>query len=74
MPVVVCCLQSACVCNSTATLRCGFTGAIVTQFHIMGFARIAAAGAVMVIAAGNGVVKEDIAAKLRVHRAYLPGL
>lgn len=29
--------------------------------------------AVMVIAAGNGVVKEDIAGKLEVHRGYLPG-
>lgn len=30
--------------------------------------------AVMVMAIGNGVVKEDIAAKLEVHRAYLRGL
>lgn len=29
--------------------------------------------AVMVIATGNGVVKEDIAAKLEVHGAYSPG-
>lgn len=32
-----------------------------------------AVDAVMVIAAGNGVVKEDIAGKLEVHRGYLPG-
>lgn len=43
------------------------------QFHIMGFVRIIAVDAVMVMAAGNGVVKEDIAAKLEVHGAYLPG-
>lgn len=30
-----------------------------------------ALNAVMVIAAGNGVVKEDVAAKLEVHEAYL---
>lgn len=36
--------------------------------------RIVAGDAVMVIATGNGVVKEDISAKLEVHRAYLPGL
>lgn len=30
-------------------------------------------GVIMVIATGNGSVKEDIAAKLEVHRAYLPG-
>lgn len=29
--------------------------------------------AVMVIATGNGVVKEDTAAKLEVHGAYSPG-
>lgn len=35
---------------------------------------VVAVDAVMVmIAAGNGVVKEDIAAKLEVHGAYLPG-
>lgn len=62
------------MCKSTGPLRCGSTGAIVTQIHIMGFASIVAVGAVMVIAAGNGVVKEDIAAKLRVHRAHLPRL
>lgn len=39
----------------------------------MGFVRIVAVDAVMVIATGNGVVKEDIAAKLGVHGAYLPG-
>lgn len=42
------------------------------QFLVMGFVRIIAVDAVMVIAAGNGVVKEDIAAKLEVHGAYLP--
>ncbi len=49
------------------------TGAILMWFHIMGFVRIVAVDAVMVIATGNGVVKEDIAAKLEVHRAYFPG-
>lgn len=29
--------------------------------------------AVMVIATGNGVVKEDIAAKLELHGAHWPG-
>lgn len=38
----------------------------------MDFARIVAVDAVMVIATGNGVVKEDIAPKLEVRRAYLP--
>lgn len=42
-------------------------------FHIMGFVRPVAVDAVMVIATGNGVVKEDIAAKLEVHGAYLAG-
>lgn len=41
-------------------------------FHIMDFVGIVAVDAVMVIASGNGVVKEDIASKLEVHRAYLP--
>lgn len=35
---------------------------------------MASVDAVMVIAAGNGVVKEDIAARLEVYRAYLLGL
>lgn len=39
----------------------------------MGFVRIVSVDAVMVIATGNGVVKEDIAAELEVHRAYLVG-
>lgn len=39
----------------------------------MGFVRIVAVDAVMVIATGNGVVKEDIAAELEVHRAYFVG-
>lgn len=39
----------------------------------MGFVRTVAVDAVMVIATGNGVVKEDIAAKLEVHGAYLAG-
>lgn len=45
------------------------------RFRLMCFLRegIVAVDAVMVIAAGNGVVKEDIAAKLEVHGAYLPG-
>lgn len=42
-------------------------------FHIMGFVRIVAVDVVMVISTGNGVVKEDIAARLEVHEAYLPG-
>ena len=46
----------------TAQQHCS-TGAILTWFHIMGFVRIVAMDAVMVIATGNGVVKEDIAAK-----------
>lgn len=61
------------MCKSTAALQYESTGAILTWFHIMGFVRIVAVDAVMVIATGNGVVKEDIAAKLEVHRAYLPG-
>lgn len=48
-------------------------GATLMQLHVVGFARIIAVDAVMVIAAGNGVVKEDIAAKLEAHGAYLPG-
>lgn len=61
------------MCNSTAALPYESTGALSMWFHIMGFVRIVAVDAVMVIATGNGVVKEDIAAKLEVHRAYLPG-
>lgn len=41
-------------------------------FHIMYFVGIVTVDAVMVIASSNGVVKEDIASKLEVHRAYLP--
>jgi len=46
--------------------------AILMLFHIVDFVRIVARDAVMVISTGNGVVKEDIASKLEVHRAYLP--
>lgn len=49
------------------------TRATLMLFHIMGFVRIVAVDVVMVIATGNGVVKEDIAARLEVHEAYLPG-
>lgn len=42
------------------------------RFHIVAFVRTVAVDAVMVIATGNGVVKEDIASKLDVHAVYLP--
>lgn len=63
------------VCDGAAALRhasprettkCGFALCVLRE-------GIVAVDAVMVIAAGNGVVKEDIAAKLEVHAAYLPG-
>lgn len=44
--------------------QCGFTSGI--------FVGIVAVDAVMVIASGNSVVKEDIASKLEVRRAYSP--
>lgn len=46
-------------------------GAALMWFHIMDFVRIVAVDAVIVIATGNGVVK-DILSKSEVHRAYLP--
>lgn len=62
-------LQPARVCcNTTAQIR----GATLIQFPNMSFVGIIAVDAVMAIAAGNGVVKEDIAAKLEVRGAYLP--
>lgn len=62
MPVVVCGLP--CVWQHSST----------PYATAAGFVRIVSVGAVMVIANGNGVVKEDIAARLGVHRTYLPGL
>lgn len=49
-------------------------GGISMPFHTMGSEKIVAVDAVMGIAAGNGTVKDDIAAKLEVHRAHLPGV
>lgn len=64
-------LQPACVCVTTR--QRGPEELPSCSFTLWVLLRIIAVDAVMVIATGNGVVKEDIAAKLEVHGAYSLG-